>query len=291
MEITLDKAKLEKKILVFYHGGCTDGFSAAWIAHKKFGDDAEYVTANFNEVPDVKGKDIYMLDISVSDREEDIKKLMENNRIVLIDHHVTRQNLVSLIPESYFAIDRSGAMLTWEYFNPGKNPPSLITYVQDQDLWIWKLPFGREVMAIVNLSDRTFDAWDKMAADLEDEKKKNSYNERGKIILDYYNRICDSMMEEGSVFVEFEGFKVYAINVPHMFGSDMGNKLALRTNSFGIVWSEDDEGIRASLRSVRDFDVSKMAKKYGGGGHKNAAGFNLPLGVEKPWKMIKKDEK
>lgn len=287
MEITLKEAKLEKKTLVFYHGGCSDGFSAAWVAHKKFGDDAEYIAANFNEVPDVRGKDIYMLDISVSDKKEDIEKLMENNHIVLIDHHVTRQNLVQLIPESYFAIDRSGAMLAWEYFNPRKNPPTLITYVQDQDLYSWKLPFAREIMVSVNLSDRSFDAWDKMAADLENEMKRNSYIEKGKIIQDYYNKICASMIKDGSMLVEFEGFKVYAINVPHMFGSDIGNNLALSTNSFAIVWSEDGEETCVSLRSIKDFDVSEIAKKYGGGGHKNAAGFNLPLGTEKPWKIIK----
>src|SRR3989344_1034234 len=182
MEITLDEAKLEKKILIFYHGGCSDGFSAAWVAHKKFGDEAEYIAANFHQVVEVKGKDIYMLDISMSDKEEDIKKLTENNRLVFIDHHVTRQNLVSIIPESYFATDRSGSVLAWEYFNPGKKTPALITYVQDQDLYSWKLPFAREIMISVNLSERSFDAWDKIVTDLEDETKKNEYIEKGKII-------------------------------------------------------------------------------------------------------------
>ena len=287
METTLDKAKLEKKTLIFYHGGCSDGFSAAWVARQKFGDDAEYIAANFHQVLDVKEKDIYMLDISISDKEEDIKKLMENNRLVFIDHHVTRQNLVSIIPESYFATDRSGSVLAWEYFNPGKKTPALITYVQDQDLYSWKLPFAREIMISVNLSERSFDAWDKMVTDLEDETKKNEYIEKGKIIQDYYNKICDSMMEEGSIFVEFEKYEVYAINLPNMFRSDIGNNLALRKNSFGIVWSEDGEGVRISLRSVGDFDVSEIAKKYGGGGHRNAAGFRLPLGSDKPWRIIK----
>lgn len=291
MEITLDKAKLEKKTLIFYHGGCSDGFSAAWVAHKKFGDDAEYIAADFHQVPDVKGKDIYMLDISVSDEEEDIKKLAKDNRIVFIDHHITRKNLVSLIPESYFSNDRSGAMLAWEYFFPDKESPVLIAYVQDQDLYTWKLPFAREIMVNVNLSERTFESWDKMSADLEDEISRNVYVEKGKTIQDYYNKICSLMIEEGAVLVEFEGFKVYTINVPHMFGSDIGNELALRTNSFGIVWSENGENISASLRSVRDFDVSEIAKKYGGGGHKNAAGFKLPIDAEKPWKKVNNNEK
>jgi phosphoesterase RecJ-like protein len=35
---------------------------------------------------------------------------------------------------------------------------------------------------------------------------------------------------------------------------------------------QNDGSVFASLRSVGDFDVSKLAKEYGGGGHKNAAG-------------------
>jgi nanoRNase/pAp phosphatase (c-di-AMP/oligoRNAs hydrolase) len=35
--------------------------------------------------------------------------------------------------------------------------------------------------------------------------------------------------------------------------------------------------IQFSLRSRGELDVSAIAKKLGGGGHKNAAGFQLPL--------------
>jgi len=32
------------------------------------------------------------------------------------------------------------------------------------------------------------------------------------------------------------------------------------------------------LRSKGDFDVAAIAQRYGGGGHRNAAGFRLPAG-------------
>src|SRR3989344_1169898 len=35
--------KMNKKIAVLYHKGCTDGFGAAWAAWKKFGARAEYL--------------------------------------------------------------------------------------------------------------------------------------------------------------------------------------------------------------------------------------------------------
>jgi len=291
MEIKLDQAKLEKKILVFYHGGCRDGFTAAWIAHKKFGDEAEYIVADFNQTPDVRDKEIYMVDISVSDNPEDIKKLLKHNRVVLIDHHITRQNLVPLFKESHFAIDRSGAMLAWEYFYPNQKPPMIIEYVQDEDLWNWKVPFTREIMTVVGLNEFTFENWDKVSSDLENETERDKYIKKGTLLNDYFENICDSLIKDLAMPVEFEGHKVIAINVPHMFASIIGNKLALKTNTFAIIWRQELDGIHASMRSVRDFDVSEFAKKYGGGGHKNAASFKFNDLSEIPWKIIKENEK
>jgi phosphoesterase RecJ-like protein len=39
------------------------------------------------------------------------------------------------------------------------------------------------------------------------------------------------------------------------------------------VLKESEEGTKVSLRSVTDFDVAAIAMKFGGGGHKAAAGF------------------
>ena len=281
-----EKPKLDKKILVFYHSGCMDGFSAAWVAHQKFGDNAEYIPATHNEMYDVKDKEIYMVDISISDKEEDIKQLVQDNDVTFIDHHITRQNLVSLFKKSHFALDKSGAVLTWEYFNPGKEVPLFLKHVQAQDIWDWKLPSTREIMTAVSVCEQTFEIWDKIVADIEKESERNKYIGKGKIMLDYFNRLCDEIIEDGKSLVQFEGHQVYAVNVPHIFASVIGNNLALYKNSFGIIWFQDNNQIRVSLRSIKDFDISVIAKKYGGGGHKNAAGFKLPLGTELPWKII-----
>ncbi len=46
------------------------------------------------------------------------------------------------------------------------------------------------------------------------------------------------------------------------------------------VCKETDEGIRVSLRSVSDLDVGAVAARFGGGGHKYAAGFVAPYPVK-----------
>jgi len=60
--------------------------------------------------------------------------------------------------------------------------------------------------------------------------------------------------------------------------------------NFGVLISDRDDGnIYFSLRTTKeDFDVSKIAAFFGGGGHKNAAGFFIPGKLTKEnnnWKI------
>jgi nanoRNase/pAp phosphatase (c-di-AMP/oligoRNAs hydrolase) len=63
----------------------------------------------------------------------------------------------------------------------------------------------------------------------------------------------------------------------------LGNKLALDSGTFGCAISYDGENNEFcySLRSIGDYDVSIIAKYFGGGGHKNASGFksNKLIGI------------
>jgi nanoRNase/pAp phosphatase (c-di-AMP/oligoRNAs hydrolase) len=67
-----------------------------------------------------------------------------------------------------------------------------------------------------------------------------------------------------------------AINSNVLFASELGNRLAEQSTSFGLVWQLAANGeAKASLRSKGDFDVAAIAVRYGGGGHRNAAGFRM----------------
>ena len=66
-----------------------------------------------------------------------------------------------------------------------------------------------------------------------------------------------------------------------------------------MIWYYDHEerNYRCSLRAFHDtVDVSEISKKFGGGGHKKAAGFVLPIethpdsifDIEKVARVIKK---
>jgi hypothetical protein len=51
-----------KQRLVIYHANCIDGFTAAWAAWRKFGDDTEYVPASYGDAPpDVAARDVLIV--------------------------------------------------------------------------------------------------------------------------------------------------------------------------------------------------------------------------------------
>jgi nanoRNase/pAp phosphatase (c-di-AMP/oligoRNAs hydrolase) len=66
-----------------------------------------------------------------------------------------------------------------------------------------------------------------------------------------------------------------AVNATAKYASELGNRLA-KKSAFGCVYSYDGsrKEWQYSLRSTNEGpDVSSIAKRHGGGGHRNAAGF------------------
>jgi phosphoesterase RecJ-like protein len=65
--------------------------------------------------------------------------------------------------------------------------------------------------------------------------------------------------------------------------------LVRRTSEADVscVLKETLDGTRVSLRAVSDFDVSKVAVGFGGGGHRAAAGFTSELPVRETLEAIR----
>lgn len=56
---------LWKPDVCIYHGGCDDGFGAAYAVWKRWGDDVEYVEGRYGAAPpDVSGKNVIIVDFS-----------------------------------------------------------------------------------------------------------------------------------------------------------------------------------------------------------------------------------
>lgn len=269
-------------IIIIYHKNCADGFGAAWSAWKKFGDEADYLPLQHGDAPpDVKDKHVYILDFSF-DRET-IKKMIEVSKsFLLLDHHASALKELKGLSTSHVHLnmEKSGAMLAWEYFNPGKTPPLLIQYIQDRDLWQWNLPHSKEISASLELEQKTFKNFDKLTDNVFPDLIK-----KGISMLEYKDSLVKKVVDKAQTRVLTFGDQELLVGLVNscLFQSEVGNVLSSGFYDLGMIYyfNHEKKQYIVSIRSSTDrVDCSVIAKSFGGGGHPRASGFNLDLHPE-----------
>jgi oligoribonuclease NrnB/cAMP/cGMP phosphodiesterase (DHH superfamily) len=257
---------------VIYHADCTDGFGAAYAAWKLFGNRAEYHPCKHGtEPPNVRGKTVAILDFSFNN--ETTKAMIESAAdLIVIDHHKSAMVELHDISNTQFDMTKSGAILSWEFFHPGKEAPKFIQYIQDRDLWKWELPYSKEFSAAFDMVPFEFEEFEKF----EDDSVFDDAVKRGSYILAYSKTVVKKVCDKASSR-KMDGKSVMVVNSSHWI-SEIGAKLSPDCD-FAMIWYYDhiDRFVKVSLRSFHDaIDVCEIAKRYGGGGHRKAAGFQLP---------------
>lgn len=272
-----------KDIVILYHADCTDGFGGAYAAWKKFGNTAEYIPVrHIDPPPDILDKEIYLIDFAYSKEVlEDIQQ--KNKRLVVLDHHIGAKEVVESIKEHIFDNERSGAGIAWGYFHPNTPLPRLFAYIQDNDLWNKKLPHANEVTIYTNTIPLTFSGFELAEKEFEDEETFKKIIEKGTQYREYFDHLCSSLVEDAEEVI-FDGHSVLAVNAPYFFRSQVGHLLSLKKGPFAVVWTYENSSWHFSLRGNNEIDLSEIAKRHGGGGHKNSAGFSLPFGAPFPFK-------
>lgn len=278
--------KTLEDIVVIYHANCQDGFGAAYAAWKKFGDQAAYCPSKVQDSvpPGLNDKEVYILDYSYDQATlEELRK--RNRKVVVIDHHQSAKEAVTTFSENVFDDSHSGAVLAWQYFHHNSPAPKLLQHIEDSDLWAFKLPETKSVVAHLWQHVREFAVWDQLFTDLEDPQEFRKFVEKGDFILEQKQKYVQELLTY-KASVEFAGHQSLAVNCARPYRSDVGNALAEETGTFGIVWYHYEGAWHISMRSVGDFDVSKLAEQYGGGGHKNAASVRFTEFADIPMKFL-----
>ena len=256
---------------VIYHADCTDGFGSAYSAWKLLGNRAEYYPCKHGTPPpNVTGKNVVILDFSFDNGT--IKKMIEDSdSLLVIDHHKSAMVELHDISNTHFDMTKSGAMLAWDFFHPGKDPPKFINYIEDRDLWNWELPYSKEFSAAFDMVPFEFEEFEKF----EDDSVFDDAVKRGSYILAYSKTVVKKVCEK-AVSRKYKGQRVLVVNSSHWV-SEIGARLAPDCD-FALIWYYDhqDRIIKVSLRSFHDkIDVSEIAKDFEGGGHRKAAGFQM----------------
>jgi oligoribonuclease NrnB/cAMP/cGMP phosphodiesterase (DHH superfamily) len=197
------------------------------------------------------------------------------NSLVVLDHHKSAEETCGDLDFCHFDMNHSGAYLAWDYLFPDDNIPLLISYVEDRDLWKWELPHTEEVLSAVDSFEKTFENWDMLHGylDAAESIRWKKVKNMGEGILQYKRNLIKSLLAN-SYKTNILGNEVPIVNAP-FFQSEMASFLA-EGQPFAAAYYFDGEGYKFSLRSKEDgADVSKIASKFGGGGHKNASGFRV----------------
>jgi len=258
---------------VLYHAGCDDGFGAAYAIWLKYGYQAKYIPVQYGQdFPEVSpGETVYVVDFSYP--RDILQDIADRCKLVVLDHHKTAMDDLVDLPFAHFDMNKSGAVLAWEYFHPNKPIPVLLEYVQDYDLWTKELLNTEENKAWRGSFNRTFERWQTMDLIVS---RGNAWKTEGEAILRSEKMHIQRRVAQ-AFEVTIDSHVVLAVNETQYF-SEVAGELAKNTRyPFGACFFIRADGLKIwSLRSDRnlgDFDVSEVAKLRGGGGHRNAAGF------------------
>ena len=269
------------KKLCIYHGKCADGFTAAWVVRKRYGDAVEFHAGVYQDAPpDVDGRDVILVDFSYN-RPVLAEMAEKASSIIILDHHKSAaEDLVGLHGGNVsvvFDMDRSGAGIAWDYFFAGLPRPTLINHVEDRDLWRFSLEGTREIQANVFSYPYDFAVWDKLM-----ETDPQTLRAEGAAIERKHFKDITEMVELFQRSMVIGGIEVPVANLPYTLTSDAGHQMATaHPSKIGVCYWDTPDGRVFSLRSTDDGpDVSAIAKIYGGGGHAHAAGFRKEIGWE-----------
>jgi oligoribonuclease NrnB/cAMP/cGMP phosphodiesterase (DHH superfamily) len=256
------------------------------ILIKKFLKNVSTLYLNYNEVDEALIQEsgnfdsVIITDVSPSKRA--YGRVQGETDITFIDHHPTSEWLKD---EHGVVHDtsRSATVLTYEWLKEQghKVEPyaDFADCVNDFDMWhmrregslqmnilFMKLGIDRFEKRFLTNPDTVFDETERMIVTLEEDRR---------------DRYIRNASQSGFEFTDSRGLRGYAVFCEE-YNSEVGNHI---TGDLGVdyVVIVNAQKKKVSLRSIREVDVSEIAVRNGGGGHKNAAGFSIDFdfGMEK----------
>lgn len=268
---------MPKKNTTVLHHADADGFGAAFAVHEAIDHNViAYIPVQYGqpvpEIPD--GTEVlYVVDFSYA--REICEELAAKYDLRILDHHKTAESALEGLPYAEFDVSKSGCRMAWEHFYPSDtNIPEILQYVEDRDLWKFEMPLSEEVNMYIASLPWDFEVWREFSI----EKAMTA----GVAIKSFRDSQIKSALKSVRM-MSIEVCEGLAYEVPVVNASDniseLGNVMCNEYPNapFSASYCDRKDKRSWSLRSIGAFDVSDIAKEFGGGGHKNAAGFTTDL--------------
>lgn len=294
------------KTLIIHHNDL-DGVASAAIAsmyEKSKGREVEYMMVSYADRSfDFRGFDrVYVLDFSFG--RETRKVLTEAGKEgivpVWIDHHKTAFEKdeefelfgdgtpflgeEDMIP-GIRRVGTAACELTWEFFFPDKNTPMLIQYLGTYDVWNKDRFNWDNVMHIQYGARAAFGLdVDKVVDFLENNGCLECLMRNGIMVLNFIKLKNEGECKTFAFEAMVEGYRAICMNTTEFNSQTFESVYNESKHDLMMPFCYQESEWRCSLYTTKDIDVSEIAKGFGGGGHKQAAGFQLP--TEKMMKLF-----
>ena len=264
----------------FYHSADLDGHCSGAIIKNRYpecemiginyGDPFSWDTIQENET-------VFMVDFSLQPF-DDMVKLQCRCNLIWIDHHISaikERDRSSHEIQGCQRTNQAACELTWLYCY-GVNMPFSVSLLGRYDVWDLKahediMPFQYGMRIFETRPENSMHLWEKI---FFNQDFIQEVTDNGILLLKYQNSDNKKYVQACAFETEFEGLRAIAVN-----------KGLTSSTLFDSIWDESqydimitfvrrEEKWTVSLYSTKkDIDVSEIAKKHGGGGHKSAAGF------------------
>lgn len=302
------------KTIIVYHAvssstDCPDGICAAWITFRALSlgtnqcslvpvvhrDNDDYLKPDYR-LPFTPEGDIYILDLAFPNQilESIAPKV---NNLTIIDHHKTNRHVADLLGagviRGVFDLSECAATAAWKYFH-GTGiaskiaQPWFLPYVRQRDIgadgyYLGSIPESEAIGEAMSARRRQYgtgiNAF-RFFDELVDVSKSQLVAE-GIPAIESRNQAIEAYLDETPLeLIDIAGDRVPFFDLRnqkglHPHSSMVGAKAALRHLAFPFVALTTD-GEKMSLRSRPDgTDVAIVAISLGGGGHPNAAGYQI----------------
>lgn len=298
------------KTAIIYHKVDLDGVASAAIARMYYADkdnrEIKYIPYDYGDnIDDILSEvknctEICVLDASFGDKTYNIfKKWMEENRtLVWIDHHKGILNDAiewDIHPFGIRKVGEAACELAYKYFLLGLVPKT-IQYLSAYDVWDKERFRWDDTMAIqYAMRAKVGLSVDKMYYYLQEQDDFSSFDNliaKGKTILNYIGVKNEGEVKNYSFVGEIDGIKAICMNTLEFnsttFKSLTPDHLSTENIKLMMPFAIQPNGlVRFSLYTQdEDVDCCEIAKRFGGGGHKGASGFQLPVNDERVTKFF-----
>ena len=276
------------KNIVIYHKADYDGIFSREIAKIFLDKDTEYIGWDYGDkIPEIPNDvQLYMIDISV-------EGLMNHPNLIWIDHH---KSAIEKFPASIagYRIDGVAACrLAYQWFMsasrsvlPTKqkyddrlvNEPFGLTLAGEYDVWVHKGDGDIEFQFGLD-SQNPIDWQLIFRKGAEGQSYVAKIIADGKIAYRCYAKREADIMRDRSFMQEWLGFKFLTLNTPRASSTTFESKDVPETGHDALMaffWNGKEYSFSLyHAKHRKELDLSVIATKFGGGGHKGACGFRV----------------